>query len=189
MRSLIALTWSAVAQNLHDYSFILVMVLAVVLGIICSWILRCVKQLQGQLRTASADALIARLAQPAGTVLGLEDVKAMPSRRARERASSTPHDVTAAPGGAPLLAHGAASWFVDYEQVKRELMMIGVTWLGDGDSEPVAELLGRAQPSIDDFVATIDSITTLEVEGHDSSVLRAMALEMQHHAAERLCGA
>ena len=80
-------------------------------------------------------------------------------------------------------------WFVDYDQVKHELVQISLTCLGDRDSAPVAQLIERAHASIDDLVATIDTIRTLEVPGHDPTAVHAMAREMHQHAAERLCGA
>jgi len=78
---------------------------------------------------------------------------------------------------------------VDFGEVRRELIQIGVSWLGERDGEPVLTLLKRTRPSIDDFVATLDVIRTLDVDGYEPSVVHSMAREMHFHAAERLCGA
>ena len=80
------------------------------------------------------------------------------------------------------------SW-VDFDEVRGELVQIAVDWLGDRDSAPVTQLLTHTRPTIEDFVATIDAIRTLDVPGHDATAVQTMAREMHVHAAERLCGA
>ena len=93
------------------------------------------------------------------------------------------------PVPAPDAAIEAGSDYVDYAEVKRELGQIAVGWLGDGGSAPVAAMIQAARPSIDDFVSLIDTIRGMTIEGIDPSAVQAMAREMHHHAAERLCGA
>ena len=89
-----------------------------------------------------------------------------------------------APAEAPL----EESW-VDFDEVRGELIQIAVDWLGDRDSAPVTQLLRNTRAAIEDFVATIDAIRTLHVPGHDATAVQTMAREMHVHAAERLCGA
>ena len=50
-------------------------------------------------------------------------------------------------------------------------------------------MIKQTRHRVDDFVASIDTIRTTVVPGHDASVIRAMAREMHYYAAEALCGA
>ncbi len=81
------------------------------------------------------------------------------------------------------------SQFVDFDEVRAELVRIGVVWLGESNAVSVTELLSRTRSTIDDFVATIDTIRGLQMEGQDPASIQAMAREMHQQAAERLCGA
>jgi hypothetical protein len=81
------------------------------------------------------------------------------------------------------------SRFVDFDEVRQELVRIGVVWLGESDAKPVTALLSKTRSTIDDFVATIDTIRGLHVEGQDPASIQAMAREMHQQAAERLSGA
>jgi hypothetical protein len=81
------------------------------------------------------------------------------------------------------------SQYVDFDEVRSELVQIGVVWLGEANSVPVTKLLLRTRSTIDDFVATIDTIRGLHIEGQDPASIQAMAREMHQQAAERLCGA
>ena len=69
------------------------------------------------------------------------------------------------------------------------LTLIGVVWLGEANAVPVTALLRKTRSTIDDFVATIDTIRGLHLEGQDPASVQAMAREMHQQAAERLCGA
>ncbi len=81
------------------------------------------------------------------------------------------------------------SQYVDFDEVRTELVQIGVVWLGDANSVQVTRLLLRTRSTIDDFVATIDTIRGLHIDGQDPASIQAMAREMHQQAAERLCGA
>jgi hypothetical protein len=81
------------------------------------------------------------------------------------------------------------SQFVDFDEVRKELVQIGMVWLGERNAVPVTALLTKTRSTIDDFVATIDTIRGLHVEGQDPASIQAMAREMHQQAAERLCGA
>jgi hypothetical protein len=81
------------------------------------------------------------------------------------------------------------SQFVDFDEVRTELVQIGVIWLGEANAVPVTALLRKTRSTIDDFVATIDTIRGLHLEGQDPASIQAMAREMHQQAAERLCGA
>ncbi len=81
------------------------------------------------------------------------------------------------------------SQFVDFDEVRKELVQIGVVWLGERNAIPVTALLVKTRSTIDDFVATIDTIRGLHVDGQDPASIQAMAREMHQQAAERLCGA
>jgi hypothetical protein len=89
----------------------------------------------------------------------------------------------------PLVEDVASSSFVDFEEVKRELAAISVAWLGDDGARPVMGLIMGTRPTIDDVVATIDTIRGLQLPAQEPSAISSMAREMHHHAAERLCGA
>jgi di/tricarboxylate transporter len=81
------------------------------------------------------------------------------------------------------------SQFVDFDEVRTELVQIGIMWLGEANAVPVTALLRKTRSTIDDFVATIDTIRGLHLEGQDPASVQAMAREMHQQAAERLCGA
>ena len=81
------------------------------------------------------------------------------------------------------------SQYVDFDEVRDELVQIGVVWLGEANAVQVTALLGSTRSTIDDFVATIDTIRGLHIDGQDPASIQAMAREMHQQAAERLCGA
>ncbi|HVC40591.1 MAG TPA: hypothetical protein VND54_01300 [Candidatus Saccharimonadales bacterium] len=81
------------------------------------------------------------------------------------------------------------SQYVDFDEVRNELVQIGIVWLGETNAGPVTALLSSTRSTIDDFVATIDTIRGLHLEGQDPASIQAMAREMHQQAAERLCGA
>ncbi len=81
------------------------------------------------------------------------------------------------------------SQYVDFDEVRGELVQIGVVWLGETNAVQVTALLSSTRSTIDDFVATIDTIRGLHIDGQDPASIQAMAREMHQQAAERLCGA
>jgi hypothetical protein len=81
------------------------------------------------------------------------------------------------------------SQYVDFDEVRGELVQIGIVWLGEANAVPVTALLSSTRSTIDDFVATIDTIRGLHIDGQDPASIQAMAREMHQQAAERLCGA
>ncbi len=81
------------------------------------------------------------------------------------------------------------SQYVDFDEVRSELVQIGVVWLGEDNAVQVTALLTSTRSTIDDFVATIDTIRGLHIDGQDPASIQAMAREMHQQAAERLCGA
>jgi hypothetical protein len=81
------------------------------------------------------------------------------------------------------------SQYVDFDEVRSDLVQIGVVWLGEENAVPVTKLLLTTRSTIDDFVATIDTIRGLHIQGQDPASIQAMAREMHQQAAERLCGA
>jgi len=81
------------------------------------------------------------------------------------------------------------SQYVDFDEVRSELVQIGVVWLGEANAVQVTALLSSTRSTIDDFVATIDTIRGLHIDGQDPASIQAMAREMHQQAAERLCGA
>jgi hypothetical protein len=81
------------------------------------------------------------------------------------------------------------SQYVDFDEVRNELVQIGVVWLGEANAVQVTALLSSTRSTIDDFVATIDTIRGLHIDGQDPASIQAMAREMHQQAAERLCGA
>jgi hypothetical protein len=77
---------------------------------------------------------------------------------------------------------------IDVDALRAELTDIATVWLGEDDATPVAQAIGSARPGVDDFVSTIAAISTMEIPGHDTAVVRAMAREMHFRASEVLCG-
>ncbi len=77
---------------------------------------------------------------------------------------------------------------IDVDALRSELSGIAAVWLGEEDAVPVARALAAARPGVDDFVSTIKAIAAMEIPGHESAVLRAMAREMHFRASEVLCG-
>ena len=105
---------------------------------------------------------------------------------------------SAAPEGPPqfpqfdfspaLEALEAADASADFEGMKADLIQIGALWLGTDGVAPVAEMLRRTRPSIQDVMATIEAIKHVALPGFETSVVQAMAREMHYHAAEYLSG-
>jgi hypothetical protein len=85
-----------------------------------------------------------------------------------------------------VLAEADAS--ADFEGIKADLIQIGALWLGTDGVAPVAEMLRRTRPSIQDVMATIEAIKHVALPGFETSVVQAMAREMHYHAAEYLSG-
>ncbi|MDQ6846662.1 MAG: hypothetical protein M3019_03640 [Candidatus Dormibacteraeota bacterium] len=77
---------------------------------------------------------------------------------------------------------------IDVDALRAELTDIATVWLGEDDAAPVVKAISAARPGVDDFVATIAAISTMEVPGHESAVVRAMAREMHYRATEVLTG-
>jgi hypothetical protein len=99
-----------------------------------------------------------------------------------------------AASGEASAASGAATEFVptrvdvDIDALRAELIGIADAWLGKDDVAPVAAAIRGARPGVDDFVAAIQAISSLDIPGHENAVVRAMAREMHFRAAEVLCG-
>ena len=89
---------------------------------------------------------------------------------------------------APSSGVDTSSW-VDYDEVRADLVAIGVAWLGENDSAAVTECVLGTQSAVEDFLTTIETIRRMTIPGHDSTAIYSMTREMQLHAAERLCGA
>jgi hypothetical protein len=87
-----------------------------------------------------------------------------------------------------LEALAAADASADFEGMKADLIQIGSLWLGTDGVAPVAEMLRRTRPSIQDVMATIEAIKHIALPGFETSVVQAMAREMHYHAAEYLSG-
>lgn len=51
-----------------------------------------------------------------------------------------------------------------------------------------AAAIRAARPGVDDFVATIQAIASMDIPRHENAVIHAMAREMHFRAAEVLCG-
>ena len=81
-----------------------------------------------------------------------------------------------------------SSW-VDYDEVRADLVAIAVAWLGEDAAAPVIECVLGTRSAVEDFVTTIETIRRMAIPGHDSTAVYSMTREMQVHAAERLCGA
>jgi hypothetical protein len=77
---------------------------------------------------------------------------------------------------------------IDFDTIRNDLIQIGVLWLGENDVAAVSEMIRNTDSTVEAFVATIDAIKAMSIEGHDPSVVRAMAREMHYHAAEYLSG-
>ena len=59
------------------------------------------------------------------------------------------------------------SQYVDFDEVRNELVQIGIVWLGETNAVQVTALLSSTRSTIDDFVATIDTIRGLHLDGQD----------------------
>ena len=77
---------------------------------------------------------------------------------------------------------------VDFDALSTELMNIADGWLGASDAAPVHAMIRAARPGVDDFVAAIAAVASMEIPGHEHAEARAMAREMHFRAAEVLCG-
>ena len=142
---------------------------------------------------AEADARVAPVAPGASRPASIVDETTEHADDA-STAGSSPHEAehdagTEAEQGFFQRDEPVGSQFVDFDEVRKELVQIGVMWLGERNAVPVTALLTKTRSTIDDFVATIDTIRGLHVEGQDPASIQAMAREMHQQAAERLCGA
>jgi hypothetical protein len=101
-------------------------------------------------------------------------------------AGSDPPEPEAPPAALDPMSIGAAD--PDVEAVKLDLIQIGTLWLGNDGAEPIAEMIRRTRPSIEDVMSTIEAIRHVDLPGQEQSVLQAMTREMHFHAAEYLSG-
>ena len=92
------------------------------------------------------------------------------------------------PGAAASSGVDTSSW-VNYDEVRADLVAIGIAWLGDADSAAVTDCILGTKSAVEDFITTIETIRRMTIPGHDSTAVYTMSREMQVHAAERLCGA
>ena len=111
---------------------------------------------------------------------------AVPASGREDDAAASEHD---ADSGFFHRDEPVGSQYVDFDEVRNELVQIGIVWLGETNAGQVTSLLSSTRSTIDDFVATIDTIRGLHLEGQDPASIQAMAREMHQQAAERLCGA
>ena len=102
-----------------------------------------------------------------------------------EFSTSTAFDQEA---GATSSGVDTSSW-VNYDEVRADLVAIGIAWLGETDSAAVTECILGTKSAVEDFITTIETIRRMTIPGHDSTAIYTMSREMQVHAAERLCGA
>ena len=112
--------------------------------------------------------------------------------------SAPPISLAAAPTSAPALAAALVTEAdeepappeseADFEAMKADLIQIGSLWLGTEGVAPVAEMIRRTRPTIDDIMATIEAIRQASLPGNEPSVVQAMTREMRYHAAEYLSG-
>jgi hypothetical protein len=134
-------------------------------------------------RRATADARF----EPA--VFTIADLAAEPTT-----AEATAREFADDPSGMTGVEAREATEFVparldiDVDALRTELTDIATVWLGEDDAAPVAQAIGAARPGVDDFVSTIRAISAMEIPGHESAVVRAMAREMHFRASEVLCG-
>lgn len=107
-------------------------------------------------------------------------------------AATGDEELAAPPSGEQLTSSDAefvpARVEVDIDGLRTELVGIADVWLGETDAAPVAAAIRAARPGVDDFVAAIQAIASMEIPGHENAVVRAMAREMHFRAAEVLCG-
>jgi hypothetical protein len=76
---------------------------------------------------------------------------------------------------------------IDIDSLRGELAEIATAWLGE-DGAPVTRAIAGARAGVDDFVSTIRAIGAMEIPGHETAVVRAMAREMHFRATEVLTG-
>jgi len=88
----------------------------------------------------------------------------------------------------PLDDLGVSTAGPDVEAVKLDLIQIGSLWLGTDGVAPVAEMIRRTRPSIEDVMSMIEAIKQIDLPGHEQAVVQAMTREMHFHAAEYLSG-
>ncbi|MBV8527617.1 MAG: hypothetical protein JOZ75_04830 [Candidatus Dormibacteraeota bacterium] len=119
--------------------------------------------------------------EPAAEVAGPDDYGAR-----AESAAGTAFEPEA--GIAPSSGVDTSSW-VDYDEVRGELVAIGVAWLGENDAAAVTECILGTKSAVEAFITTIETIRRMTIPGHDSTAVYTMTREMQVHATDRLCGA
>ncbi|HKR98863.1 MAG TPA: hypothetical protein VJU79_05055 [Candidatus Dormibacteraeota bacterium] len=103
--------------------------------------------------------------------------------------AAPPEVEPAAVAAVPPIPEVGGDLSIDFGAVRRELVDVCVTWLGEKDAGRAVALIENARPSVDDFVSAIEAIRGLTVPGYDAAVVEGMARELQVRAAERLCAA
>ena len=147
-------------------------------------------------QTAAESVDTATAAETAGTEGTTEVDIAAEAQHATEDSAAgvaTGDAELAAPPSDEQLTSAAAEFVparveVDIDSLRAELVGIADVWLGEADAAPVAAAIQAARPGVDDFVAAIQAIASMEIPGHEHAVVRAMAREMHFRAAEVLCG-
>ncbi len=93
-----------------------------------------------------------------------------------------------APDNTPYPTESDSSDEVDFSQLKEDLVMIAVHWLGEDHIANIAQSIRTCRETLEDFTQLVDMLKDEPNPPFDQHVMRSMAREMHRYIAEYLSG-
>jgi len=147
------------------------------------------QQPEGRITVLRKTSLQTGTAEPAAITDVPRPPPAEPAVQETARVEASEAPTPPPPATADRSSEIAGDLGIDFAEVRRELAQITISWLGERDGQQVLALIQRTPSTVDDFVATIDTVRALQLPGCDEAVVQALARDLHVRAAERLCAA
>ncbi len=93
-----------------------------------------------------------------------------------------------APDNTPYPTESESGEDVDFSQLKEDLVMIAVHWLGEDHIANIAQSIRTCRETLEDFTQLVDMLKEEPNPPFDQHVMRSMAREMHRYIAEYLSG-
>lgn len=93
-----------------------------------------------------------------------------------------------APDNTPYPTETESISDVDFSQLKEDLVMIAVHWLGEDHVTNIAQSIRTCRETLEDFTQLVDMLKDSANPPFDQHVMRSMAREMHRYIAEYLSG-